>query len=172
MSFGQSQAIQLFRELFASHSAHIALIDPEGSILSVNDAWWKFGRENDLAEDYVFENVDYLDICHRASLDRSPLAQEAMLGILRVLKAGERSFSMLYPCHSPTQQRWFRMWVQTQQPQVAAVIVAHTYLGANPADLEENGQADRPAKGDRPVVLNAGMEYPWLYIGRGAVPAG
>ena len=172
MSFVQSQAIQLFRELFAAHSAHIALIDPEGSILSVNDAWRKFGRENDLAEDYVFENADYLDVCHRAVLEKSAMAEEAMLGILRVLKAGERSFSMLYPCHSPTRQRWFRMWVQSQQPQVDAVIVAHTFLGADAAELEETGQADRSVKSDRPVVLDARMEYPWLYIGRSGFPAG
>jgi hypothetical protein len=165
MSRGQLEAILLFRKLFAAHSAHIALVDLDGLILSVNDAWTRFGQENGLDPAYRFEERDYIDVCHHAAMLKSAQAEEAMLGLLRVLKAGERSFSMVYPCHSPTEPRWFRMWVQSQQPEVAGVIVAHSYLGSDLSSIDESEQADRPAKGDRPVVLNA-IEYPWLYIGR------
>lgn len=164
MSRGHLEAVLLFRRLFAAHRAHMALLDLEGLILSVNNAWLRFGELNGLDPRYRFEECDYLAVCHSALLRKSPYAEEAMVGLARVLKAGDRAFSMLYPCHSPTEPRWFRMWVQSQQPEVAGVVVAHSYIGPDLSSVDESEQADRPAKGDRPVVLNA-AEYPWLHMG-------
>src|SRR4051812_30741953 len=109
MPRGPQEAALLFRELFAAHSAHIAMLDADGVIIAVNDAWTAFGRENGVDERFQFRDCDYLEVCHRAAVMKSAYAQEAMLGLLRVLKSMQQSFSMVYPCHSPTEPRWFRM---------------------------------------------------------------
>ena len=43
----------------------------KGVILSVNDAWLRFGEENGLDRSYHFLERDYLDVCHRASILKS-----------------------------------------------------------------------------------------------------
>jgi hypothetical protein len=171
MSRGANSAIQLFRDLFVAHPAHIALLDADGLIVAVNDAWRAFGEDNGLRPGYRFEQCDYVEVCQDAAVRRSPLAEEAMLGLLRVLKAGDRSYSMVYPCHAPGEPRWFRMWVQSQLPEVDAVVVAHSYLGRDLGDPGVKQQADRPS-GDRPEMHAAGIEFPWLYIGRVGLAAG
>jgi len=121
-----SSSIQLFQRLFGTFPAHAALLDLSGRIISVNKSWLTFGRQNGLAEDYEFESKDYIEICERAS--QSHYAVEAMIGLLQVLNDARPTFTMVYPCHSPTEQRWFRLWVESQMPQSPSIIMAHSRL--------------------------------------------
>jgi hypothetical protein len=45
---------------------------------------------------------------------------------------------MIYTCHSPTELRWFRMWVEPQAPAADVVIVAH-YLYQSRSRESETG---------------------------------
>lgn len=127
--------IDLFHALFDQHPANIALLDLTGRILAWNPAWMRFGLENGLRSDYDFRNINYVDVCERALEQAEPFAQEAMVGLLSVLTDAQPRFSMHYPCHSPSQERWFRMSVRTSLPEAAAVIVAHSLLVERPTRL-------------------------------------
>jgi hypothetical protein len=118
----------LFHALFDDHAAHIALLDLTGRILAWNPAWMRFALQNGLRSDYDFAQVNYLDVCDHASQRAEPYAQEALVGLLAVLRDAQPRFSMLYPCHSPTEQRWFRMSVRSSLPEAPALIVAHSLL--------------------------------------------
>ena len=91
--------------------AHIALPDGCGSIVSVNDGWRKIAEANLLLCPGFGIGTNYLDICDRAhGMD----CAEAVLvaeGIRSVLAGTTRMLSIEYPCHSPTEQRWFWMKV-------------------------------------------------------------
>lgn len=141
-------ALRLFRELFSSHSSHVALLDPQGQILAVNDSWMRFGQQNGLKRGYRFESQDYVGICSTATALHSPYAQPALIGLLSVLHASRPGFAMAYPCHSSTQQRWYRMWVESQRPNVPAVIVAHSFLGEKPPESMKKEKARRPTSND------------------------
>jgi PAS domain S-box-containing protein len=85
----------------------IALLDQGGTIIAVNQAWLEFGGANEAAGT-SFIGVNYLKVCERATDGDAPCARAAAAGIRSVL-AGQGTFSLEYPCHSPTQQRWFQL---------------------------------------------------------------
>ena len=90
--------------------AHIALLDTQGLIISVNEAWRRFARANVLQGPGYGIGLNYLDMCSSWRNDTSEAHQVAE-GIRSVLAGRAKSFSIEYPCHSPTEQRWFLLTV-------------------------------------------------------------
>jgi diguanylate cyclase (GGDEF)-like protein/PAS domain S-box-containing protein len=91
--------------------AHVALLDMQGCIVSINDAWM---RSAHLADDRQASSplgANYLDLCDRVSGHGVTSARRAAQGIRAVLAGVAKDFSMEYPCHSPAEKRWFLMCV-------------------------------------------------------------
>ena len=86
---------------------HIAIVNRSGTIVTVNEAWKRFARDNvgDLTK--VMEGANYLDVCERATGEQSEYAENFAEGLRGVLSGREERFAMEYPCHSPTEKRWF-----------------------------------------------------------------
>lgn len=91
--------------------AHIALLDAQGFILSVNEAWRRFASDNVLQSASHQIGLNYLEICDSANGADACEAHQATAGIRAVLAGEVSSFSLEYPCHSPTEQRWFMLIV-------------------------------------------------------------
>lgn len=91
--------------------AHIALLDAQGVIVSVNEAWRQFGDANAGQSPGHGLGVDYLAICDRAQGENAVEARRAAKGIRAVLAGTTTSFSLEYPCHAPAENRWFLMMV-------------------------------------------------------------
>jgi hypothetical protein len=113
-------------------------VDLQGIILATNRAWTQFGWENGLTASFDSVGKNYLKSCEQAVSCGWPGAQQAYVGLLEVIRLQRPKFTMVYPCHSPTQRRWYRMWVQPQMPIVPAVIVAHHWQSSKPR-VEEPG---------------------------------
>ena len=92
--------------------AHIALLDARGRIISVNEAWRRFGSAHVTQGPGYGIGLNYLEVCDGARGDGSSEAHQAAAGIRSVLSGGVKSFSIEYPCHSPTEQRWFLLMVR------------------------------------------------------------
>ena len=87
---------------------HIAVLDREGNILNVNQAWLQFARDNDGGcLDLSGTGSNYLEVCRRSSDKGDEIARTALEGIQSVLKGNCEHFELEYPCDSPTQKRWF-----------------------------------------------------------------
>lgn len=107
-----AETLQFPQAVLDALPAHIAVLDGDGRILAVNNSWLRFARENgDPNHPSVRAGADYLQVCRDAARENAPLAQEALEGIQDVLSGRRPQFVMEYPCHSPTQQRWFLMHV-------------------------------------------------------------
>ncbi|RFC34038.1 MAG: PAS domain S-box-containing protein/diguanylate cyclase (GGDEF) domain-containing protein [Candidatus Nitrotoga sp. SPKER] len=91
--------------------AHIALLDTQGLIISVNEAWRRFASTNAIQGQGHGIGVNYLEICDRAKGEGASEAHQAAAGIRSVLGGGVKSFSLEYSCHSSTEQRWFLLTV-------------------------------------------------------------
>ncbi len=87
--------------------AHIALLDADGMIVSVNEAWRRFARAGDLDPAACSAGHSYLAACDQAVGSDSAGGSEMAEGMRGVLNGRLHTFSMEYPCHSPTEQRWF-----------------------------------------------------------------
>jgi PAS domain S-box-containing protein len=117
--------------------AHIAVLDRQGTILSVNARWLQFARENGTASaPAVGVGVNYLETCRRASQQGDPLAQAALDGIQAVLDRNQPGFQLEYPCHSPEQERWFLLQVTPIGSKAGRVILSHL-------DITEQRRAQR-----------------------------
>jgi len=89
--------------------AHIAMLDNHGNIVTVNESWRSFADGNALLTSNFGIGVNYLDVCEKAKGDCSDEAKSAAEGIRSVLNGKLKEFELDYPCHSPNEQRWFRM---------------------------------------------------------------
>lgn len=89
--------------------AQVALLDSRGNLFEVNAAWQGFARLNvaDDADAYLGKN--YLEICDRAEGANSREAKAVAAGLRTILSGKQQNFSLEYPCHAPSQQRWFRL---------------------------------------------------------------
>ncbi|MEP7310538.1 MAG: PAS domain S-box protein [Acidobacteriota bacterium] len=91
--------------------AHVALLDPDGVILAVNQAWRGVATANALHGPDVCVGTNYLDVCLHARGECAEQAKAAAIGIRRVLRGEAQAFAIEYPCRSLTQPRWFELTV-------------------------------------------------------------
>jgi diguanylate cyclase (GGDEF)-like protein len=107
-------------------SKSIAVIDASGRILLVNRAWREFARGNGAVPASVSEGSNYLDVCDKSAASGD--AKAASAGeLLRAVIRGERcSAALEYPCHAPSEQRWFCLTVtRFSDAGPVRVVVAH-----------------------------------------------
>ncbi len=88
-------------------SAHIAVLDEDGAIIAVNMAWHQFAESNHALGARVGLHINYLEVCESTTSPDRDEALKAAEGIRAVLCGDDEEFTLEYPCHSPTEQRWF-----------------------------------------------------------------
>jgi signal transduction histidine kinase len=103
----EAQRSQELQRTLDSLSAHIAILDESGEIIAVNEAWRAFAEANGGDPERVSEGSNYLRVCQSAVGLNSGEAAAFVEGIRAVLSGGRESFEMEYPCHAPTERRWF-----------------------------------------------------------------
>ena len=127
-----SRCEELSSQTFQALPSHIAVIDRDGAILSVNQAWTEFACGNagsDAAS--VKVGANYLDVCRRASAANAEDADQALAGIESVLAGSSQQFNMEYACHSPTEKRWFLMTVTPLVSKgLAGAVISHLNITA------------------------------------------
>jgi DNA-binding CsgD family transcriptional regulator len=85
--------------------ASAVILDAAGKIVAVNHAWKEFGRRNGLRMAHDAIGADYLAYCG----GEDPHARR-FLRELKALLAGRRDLlTLIYPCHSPRERRWFSL---------------------------------------------------------------
>jgi two-component system CheB/CheR fusion protein len=102
---------------------HIAVLDSRGVITLVNKAWARFSAENgDPNMRRTGPGIDYLDVC------RDDSGNAAQRGVRDVLEGKIPHFSLEYPCHSPTEERWFVMHVSPLDGDTPGAVVSHVNI--------------------------------------------
>ena len=101
----------LSQRVLDSLTAEIAVLDRNGTIVAVNEAWCRFALDNGGTEDATGVGVNYLDICNAADGEDAYAGQQVAAGIKQVLEGTEDVFKFEYPCHSATKKRWFLLYV-------------------------------------------------------------
>lgn len=122
----QRQAEQLAQATLDALTAHIALLDADGNILAVNRAWRQFAQDNEAPTGEEFETANYLHVCDAAHGETCHEANPVADGIRSVIRGERELFLLEYPCHSPTEQRWFNVRVTPFPGEgMARVVVSH-----------------------------------------------
>ena len=109
--------------------SQIALLDADGTILHVNEAWSSFARDNGAADTLANGvGTNYLEACQSAAGPRAGEAPVAYQGIRSVLSGERTTFDLEYPCHSPTKNRWFLMTVSPFKGASGGVVISHVNI--------------------------------------------
>ncbi|MCH9639434.1 MAG: PAS domain S-box protein [Betaproteobacteria bacterium] len=104
----------------------LVVIDSTGFIIQVNEAWSVFARENGGAEALACGvGTNYLEVCQSSRGDWSDEALVAYEGVYTVLNGVCAKFELEYPCHSPTEKRWFLMTVSPFKGTHGGAVVSH-----------------------------------------------
>lgn len=114
----------------------VCLVQHDGTILIVNEAWRTFARENEGDPARLSEGANYLAVCDSAVGPKGEMARVFGRAIRAVL-AGERdSFDMEYGCPGLERERWFKACVTAArfQDKIFAVITHQETTEAKRAD--------------------------------------
>ena len=121
-----NQAERLAQATIDALNTHICVVDEKGTILEVNEAWRKFGRDNPPVPEHLFLGENYLSVCDHACGPDSAEAAPFAAGLRGVLEGRRPEFELEYPCHSPGDYRWFVARItRLAGPVSARVVVAH-----------------------------------------------
>lgn len=142
-------------------SAHIAILDETGTIIAVNEAWRQFAVANGLETSDFCLGTNYVSICESAVGSGVDEARSVAARI-RLMLAGELTgFYLEYPCHSPTEKRWYVVQLNRFQSKGLTRIVAAHYniserILAEQAEREQRTLAE--ALRDVAVTINSTLD--------------
>lgn len=119
-------AAELNEGILSALTAHIAVTDQAGKIITVNAAWNLFAEEHGgTAFSHTGVGGDYLAVCRQAAEAGDADAQAALAGIEAVRRGELPAFRMEYPCHAPGVRRWFFMSVTPMAPAHGGLVIYH-----------------------------------------------
>ena len=112
--------------LLNSLSAHICIIASDGNILAANKAWNEFARHNGVTN-YAAIGVgaNYFDACKQAVLNQNDFALKTIIGLKEVISGEKSSYELIYPCHRPDEDRWYKMNIRPIPGYDEKFIIVH-----------------------------------------------
>lgn len=161
---------ELNQAVLSSLQSHIAVLDREGRIIAVNDAWTGFARGQGGAQ-YLHRTgvgANYLEVCREASGRDDHEAHLALDGIQSVLDGKIPHFLMEYPCHSPTERRWFLMSVTPLLCESGGAVISHANITSRRAAEEKLAEQAALLNQTLEAIISCDLEGRILFWNRGA----
>ncbi len=134
------EAAAFVRAIGNSVLNHMAVLDRNGVILTVNAAWEQFALENGLGagpSPRWSVGADYLAVCRSATGASVDEAMAAAEGIESVLAGTRESYALEYTCDAPGQERWFQMSVTPLKTSAGGAVVVHSNISERKRDEAE-----------------------------------
>ena len=135
----------------------IAVIDRQGTIHYVNQAWIDFGKDNGVPSNHSWINTSYVNACLLAAQGGDQDGAMALDKIRSVLEGRSPTCSYEYPCHSPSEPRWFMMQINPIRSMDDFFVVTHHLITerklAEELVEQQNHQLEKLATTDRLTQL-------------------
>ncbi len=127
---------------FDGLDVHVCVLDAGGTVRWVNDRWRRFAEANGLPAGSCSEGARYLVAGSTAAADEEA---ELVDGLRQVVDGERTEFAGDYPCHSPTQQRWFQLVARSFRGEDGerGTIVAHSDITARVLAEQERSAVQR-----------------------------
>jgi two-component system CheB/CheR fusion protein len=110
---------------------HVAVLDRTGKIALVNQAWQRFAEANGAGgAEGIGIGADYLAVCVRSVGTDADQALAAARGLRDLLDGRSQKFELVYPCHSPTEERWFLLHAAPLPWALGGIVVSHVDVTA------------------------------------------
>jgi diguanylate cyclase (GGDEF)-like protein/PAS domain S-box-containing protein len=138
---------EFVREVLDSMPAHIAVLDKDGTIVSVNQTWLAFSIDNSntsTSAPRTGVGTNYLRICDESSASGSEDARAVAAGIRTVLSGSNKQFELEYACPAPNKPRWFLLSAVPLGEGSRGVVISHTDITARKlAELQAQENEER-----------------------------
>jgi DNA-binding CsgD family transcriptional regulator len=132
-------------QALSSLPVSVAILDPRGTIVAVNDAWTEFGRRNGLRLQDSAVGSNYLEYAASDDPDSGRLVRDLKKLLARRLDV----LTAVYPCHSPSEQRWFSL--------IGLPLAAATSSGVALLHINLTNMLPLPTRA-APILGRAGQE--------------
>ena len=151
------------RAILDSLTAHIAVLDKDGNIVAVNEAWQNFAESNCVEEQIHTTGIgqNYLKVCESVEVFEEE-TKDILENLRAVLKGEKTNFSFEYPCHSATEKRWFIMHVSSMQEAGGGAVIAHIDISERKIaerDREELLEREQAARKDAEIANRLRDEF-------------
>lgn len=117
ISLIESKSFGTYHSVIDALPEHITVLDGSGNIVLVNEAWKRFALINggNRCHKEFWVGSSYLDVC-----------PDTVGESIRSVLSGEVDrFTFKYPCHSPTQKKWYVMEVRSIHHELYKAVVSH-----------------------------------------------
>lgn len=122
---------KLMSAVFDALPEHTAVLDDAGTIIAVNQAWRMFAEAKGFGGNALGVGSNYLAVLNAATDDCVEQAPHVAAGIRAVLAGRRDAIRVEYPCHSPTERRWFQCRAnRVADLEQVCVVVAHKDITA------------------------------------------
>jgi two-component system sensor histidine kinase UhpB len=119
------------KNILTSISSHIAVVEENGTIISVNKAWNDFALANQAC---ILERApagsNYITACSTAAAAGNELALKSLEGFYKILKNKIPVFEIEYPCQSQNEQHWFLLRITKLADDTSKVVMMHIDITA------------------------------------------
>jgi len=129
---------QFQQAVFDSLSAHIAVLDRNGTIVQTNAAWRKYGADHGYAHAPGFIGANYLDVLDCVTHHDQKTRLAVSEGISSVLSGELGHFQLQQPFLAPSDTRWFSMHATPVPDVEGRVVVSHEDVTRLKETEEEN----------------------------------
>ena len=114
--------------LIDSLPEHVAVLDLQGTIRLVNRSWERFAAENSRgAPALTGVGANYFAVLANAT---DPEALNTLRGLQDVMGGRRAEFSLTYPCHGPSEERWFVMHARRLGAPEEGAVITHFNISA------------------------------------------
>lgn len=123
----------------------VAILDAEGTIVLVNEAWRRFADDNHGTDIDYWVGTNYLDVSRQAYDD--PRAADVVDGLRALLDGSGEPLRVEYPCHSPEQHRWFMVDASgfSHAGDRYAIVTHHNITDRKLAEIQSAARQDQLA---------------------------
>lgn len=128
-----------YESILDSLDTQIVVIDAHGIIHYVNQAWVDSFHTSDSYESINWMGYDYFSACCQAVEGGEQSAQDVMAGMQSVINGEMAVFGYEYPCHSPTEKRWYLFRFSPLKNTSNRFVISHHNITSNKL-VEEKAQ--------------------------------
>ena len=115
--------------ILSSLSSQIAVINPNGVIISTNEVWNDFSNEDGKkTNELTGVGVNYFDTFNIAIKNGDIYSKKALIGIKSVLNNELKRFELEYPYHSTGIDKWFLLSVSGFEGDSQNAVIRHTEI--------------------------------------------
>jgi PAS domain S-box-containing protein len=134
-----NQTRELLQSSLDAMSAHVAILDRTGTIITVNAAWREFAESSGYSDPEAGKGLDYFAVWRAAR----PNCEETSIAGIKALLNGERSrFRCDYLCRCADPPRWFQLRAAVFATEAGQhVVVAHDEI----TEIKQSEEALRHA---------------------------